>query len=140
MDLLRRLARMNANLYNLGDTREGGRAVGSTLALPIGLSSRKFQPGHFPKRISACETRRVAASSRPVPKFRGRRGEAFYFPLRRGIVRTRRAPLALARARKLERVRVGQCRSGGIQNSLILLENSHFDKLIMVFESNNKPN
>jgi len=41
------------------------------------------------------------------------------------------ALLALARARKLERVRVGQCRSGGIQNNLILLEIGHFNKTIM---------
>jgi len=67
----------------LGEAREGCRADGSTLALPIGLSSRKFQPGHFPKRISACETRRVAAPSRLVPKISGETRRNFYFPQRR---------------------------------------------------------
>src|ERR1700733_2758474 len=68
----------------LGDAREGGRKDGSTLALPIGLSSRKSRPGHFPKRVCACEARRVAASSRPVPKISGETRRSFYFPQRRG--------------------------------------------------------
>src|SRR5271156_1912959 len=67
------------NFQSLGATREGGRADGSTLTLPIGLSIRKFRLGHRPRRVRAGETRRVAASSRPVPKFPGRRGEAFIF-------------------------------------------------------------
>jgi hypothetical protein len=131
----------------LGDTREGGRADGSTLAhiRRACLAHWPQQPRipartSCPKRICACETRRVAASSRPVPKYRGRRGEAFYFPQRRGIVHTRLAPLALARARKLERIQVGQCRSGGIQNNQILPESRRFHKVIMALMARDKSN
>src|ERR1700735_175967 len=122
----------------LGGTREGGRADGSTLAhiRRAGLAHWPQQPKipartFCPKRICACETRRVAASSRPVPKFRRRRGEAFIFLSQEESSIAELALFALARARKLEQERVGQCRSGGFQNTRILAENRDFHKLIV---------
>ena len=118
----------------LGSTREGGRADGSTLALPIGLSIRKFPLGHLSKaRLRLRDSKGCSfIPSRSEISEETRR--SFYFPQRRGIVHTWLAALALARARKLERVRVGQCRSGGIQNNKILPENGHFHKLIVTAE------
>jgi len=59
-----------------------GKAVARTARhLPCPLASASGNSGLdiCPRRVRACETRRVAASSRPVPKFPGRRGEAFIF-------------------------------------------------------------
>jgi hypothetical protein len=69
----------------------------------------------------------------PVPfrNFRGDAAKLFIFLSEEESSIAWLALLALARARKLERVRVGQCRSGGIQNKLILLENGRFNKTIM---------
>src|ERR1700735_5820473 len=90
----------------LGDTREGGRADVSTLAhiwrarlahwpqLPK-IPARTF----CPKRICACETRRVAASSRPVPNFGGDAAKLFIFLSEEESSIAGLALLALARAR-----------------------------------------
>lgn len=121
----------------LGGSREGGRADGSTLAhtrracLAHWPQQPRIPAGHFPKRICACETRRVAASSRPVPKIPGRRGEAFVFPCEEESSTPDQLRLLWREQEKLERVRVGQCRSEGIQNNQILPENRHFHKAIM---------
>src|SRR6204780_5867846 len=59
-----------------------GKAVARTARhLPCPLASASGNSGLdiCPRHVCACETRRVAASSRPVPKFPGRRGEAFIF-------------------------------------------------------------
>src|ERR1700689_622786 len=68
----------------------------------------------------------------PVP-FRNFRGDAakLLFSSAKRHRPSPAGPFALARARKLERVRVGQCRSGGIQNNKILPENRHFHKVIV---------
>jgi hypothetical protein len=75
------LNRINAKFLNaFGDTREGGRADGSTLAhnrrlaLPIGLSSREFRPGHFVQSAFAL-ARLEGLLLHPVP-FRSFGGDA----------------------------------------------------------------
>src|SRR5580698_1352728 len=72
-----------------GRTRKAGRADSSTLALPL---------VPFNRLADRTETRRVAAPSRPNPKFRGDAAE-LVFPLRKGESPTDSlAEKALARA------------------------------------------
>jgi hypothetical protein len=120
-----------------------GKAVARTarhFPCPLASASGNFRLDICPRRVCARETRRVAASSRPVPKFQRRRGEAFIFLSEEESSVPRLAALALARARKLQRVWIGQCRSGRIQNNEILLESDHFNKVIVAVTSRNKPN
>src|ERR1700683_1415560 len=120
-------------------TREGGRADGSTLTLPIGLSIRKFRLGHLSKARSRWRDSKGCGFIPSRSEISGETRRSFYFPQRRGIVHIRLALFALARARKLERVRVGQCRSGGIQNNKILPENGRFHKVIVTAEGEPSP-
>src|ERR1700685_931250 len=136
--LLRLLDRMNAKFLNAW-WYTGRRSRGSLdtcphqAGLPCPLASAAENSG--PDILSKAHWRlRDSKGCCLIPsrsEISGETRRSFYFPQRRGIVHPWLALLALARARKLEQVRVGQCRSGGIQNIVILAENGHFHKLIV---------
>src|SRR5271156_2679093 len=59
------------NFQSLGATREGGRADGSTLTLPIGLSIRKLRLGHFSRGVRAASLEGLRLHPVPFRNFRG---------------------------------------------------------------------
>src|ERR1700722_17026387 len=142
--LLRPSARMNPNFLNLGKTREGGRVdarhlpTKGGLALPIGLSIREFPACIFPERSCASEPRRVATSSRPVPKISGETRRSFHFP-NAGNRPTPGGPLALARARKLSYFGSDSAVQEDSRTIKIILENHLFHKAIMGRQSTINP-
>jgi hypothetical protein len=109
----------------------GRRSRGRLDTCPLWQACLAHWPEHpknsgldISRALCACQTRRVATSSRPVPKISGETRRSF-------ISSNSCRSLALARARKLEQFRVRQCRSGGLQNNKIVPEKRNFHKVIM---------